>query len=149
MDHAPLRWKSFLLFLGLLFVAAGTGVISYSGLGIFNAYHEVHLTRMHHLNTRNPDMIYVRPWMSVRYLSTVYRIPISLLFTAIGLPKSPENSVFSLAMLSQKTQEESVSDLLMKMQTAIHQYRETPAGAQGQSGAMLRAAPTSGSRPPQ
>lgn len=85
MTHLTQIWKNTLFAIGILCLAAGLAVISYSGLGIFQAYHEVHQVRMYHLNTGNPDIVYLRPWMSIQYVSRKYGVPEAVLFTAIGL----------------------------------------------------------------
>ena len=115
-----------LIFCGLSFVLSGLVILSYFGLEIVDLAREIRFAREHHFDTHKPDLIYVRSWMSIRYISDVYGIPESTLFTEIGIPMTPKNSVLPLKLLRDASQSALESFLQKLLQAIKIHYPSSP-----------------------
>ena len=124
-------------------IVLGTGVIIFFSFKSYSAYREIRFVRLHHFNSKNPDTSVVRPWMSIQYVSSAFRIPEEYLFQKIGIPMTQKNSLSSFRMLNSSFHigpEDDVSILLRKVQAAIDAFdAQAPViGPLQRSGALLR-----------
>jgi len=144
MFSASFHWKRIIFITSIVLIALGTGVIIYFGVESFSAYREIRYARMHYFNTEYPDTFVVRPWMSIRYVSSSYRMPEEYLFQHIGIPMTQKNSLTSFRMLNSIFHigpEDDISILLNRVQAAIDLFQAKvppPPDLPGHTGALLQ-----------
>jgi hypothetical protein len=98
----PLGWQQWLLIAGLVVSLAVAGVFAIRGL--------------HYFPRRQVDEP-IHAWMSVPYIARSYRVPPSILYSALGLPAQPPDRRPIMAIA--RAQNRPVAALIAALQNAI------------------------------
>ncbi len=133
--------EDWLLIVGITLVAVGVAVLSYCAQNVLGTYREIHTVRMlrqHHA----VSAAYIRPWMSIRYLSDAYAIHETALFDAIHVPSSKANELLSLRIMSRQFKVE-YAQMAAQLHAAIQSVIDTRRASSSSAAAISSPAPTS------
>ncbi len=138
------RWKQIILVTGVSLVTIGLCLVLYFGAGAFNTYRDVRFVLMQRFNGSNSNAFVVRPWMSIKYVSSAYHVPEAYLFQQIGVPMTRQNSLLSFRLLSASGTGSTRSTPLFldTVRASIERYRTLPSAPRS-SGALLQNRPAS------
>ena len=99
------------------------------GLGMFESIKEAQYAVKNNFSAGNLDPALIRPWMSIRYISSAYAVPQEYIFTQLGVQPGKDTSLIAIERLD-KTRRFSMRNktftMIPKVQKAIVDYRANP-----------------------
>ncbi len=110
-------------------IAFGAALMIPKAMGMFNFYKEVQFAVENDFASGNlsPDLL--RPWMTIRYISSAYAVPQQYLFDTAKIQPRRETSLISLERLNRQMKLGQVNDqpaLMTIIRGAIIAYRANP-----------------------
>lgn len=115
--------------ISLIVIALGVALIIPRITGMASIYKEAEFAFENNFAEGNVSPDLLRPWMTIRYISTAYAVPQAYIFEATNIQPRKETTLISLERLNQQMQLGEVNGepvLVNKMREIIISYRANP-----------------------
>lgn len=115
--------------ISLIIIALGVALIIPRITGMASIYKEAEFAFENNFAEGNVSPDLLRPWMTIRYISTSYAVPQAYIFEATNIQPRKETTLISLKRLNQQMQLGEVDGepvLVNKMREIILSYRANP-----------------------
>jgi hypothetical protein len=115
--------------IAILVILAGIAIIIPTGIKMFSFRGEFDYAVRNNFAAGNPSVDLLRPWMTVRFISSSYGVPQKYLFEAVNIQPGRDTSMLAIDRLNKQKKMGQVNGnpaLMASLRQAIIDYRAHP-----------------------